>query len=66
MESMNGAGAMEIVHATPQAADVNPVANIEPAKDMHSTHVLGSLNSTDDSTSDGNVSRIPLRASARC
>ncbi len=63
---MNGDSAMEIMHATTQAADVNPVPKIEPADDMYSNHVLGSPNSTDDSTSDGNVSRIPLRASARC
>ncbi len=61
---MNGDGAMEIVHATPQAADVDPVPNIEPEEGLHSNHVPGSPNSSDDSSSDGNVLRPWLRANA--
>ncbi len=54
---MNGDGAIEIVHATPPAADIEPVPNIESADDLHSNHVPGSPNSSDDSTSDGSASR---------
>ncbi len=54
---MNGDGAMEIVYSTPQAADVDPVPNIEPAARLYSNHVPGSLNSSDDSSSESNVLR---------
>ncbi len=54
---MSGDGAMEIVHATPLAADVDPVPNIEPTGGLHSYHVHESPNSSDDSLSDGNVLR---------
>ncbi len=63
MESLNGEGAMEIVHTTP-VRDVDPVSNIEPAENMHSNHVPGSPNTSEDSISDANVLRRPLRASA--
>ncbi len=33
MEPLNGKDAMEIVQATPPAADIYPVSNIEPKKD---------------------------------
>ncbi len=51
---MNGAGAMHIVHATLQAANVDPGPNIEPAEGSHSNHVPESSNSSNDSTSGGN------------
>ena len=57
MESMNEEDAMEIVHATPQASDVNSVPNIEPADNVHANHVLGSPNSSDDSEYEGNFLR---------
>ena len=64
MESLNGEGATEIVHTTPPAADVDPVSNIEPAENMHPNHVPGSPNTSEDSISDSNVPRRPLRTSA--
>ena len=54
---MSGSGAMEIMHATPLAADVDPVPNIEPTEGLHSYHVRDSPDSSDDSSSDGNVLR---------
>ena len=61
-ESLNSEGAIEILHTTPRAPDVDPVSNIEPAENVHSNHIPGSPNTSEDSTSDGNVPRRPLRA----
>ncbi len=65
MGSMNEEGAMEIVHATLQASDVNSVPNIEPADIVHSNHVLGFPSSSNDSASDSNVLRPWLLAYRR-
>ena len=57
MESMNEEAAMEIIHATPQASDVNSLPTIEPTDNLHSNHVLGSPSSCNGSAPDGNVLR---------
>ena len=54
---MNGDSAMSIVHAAPQAADIDPVPNIELADGLHSNHFRWSPNLIDDSSSDGDVLR---------
>ncbi len=64
IESLNGEGAMETLHTTPPAGDVDLVSNIEPAGNMHPNNAPGSPSNSDDSTSDGNVLRRPSRASA--
>ncbi len=54
---MDGEGTIEIVHATPQAAYVDPVADIESVQGIQLNHAPGCPNSSDDSISDGNVLR---------
>ncbi len=54
MESITSEGAIHIVHAAPEAADVESVPDIEPAESIQSNHVPGSPNSNDDSTSESN------------
>ena len=63
-ESLNGEGAIEIVHTTLPAGDIELVSNVEPAGNMHPNHVPGTITTSDDPTSDGNVLRRPSRASA--
>ncbi len=60
MESLNGEGSMDIVHATIPAADINPVCNIKPAENKLSNHVPGSPNTSEDSTSDGSRQKLDV------